>query len=189
MIVSSSLESTKAENNERLSVLYTKHHKWLVASAYNQSQDIDTAEDLVQELYLYLGEKRNKKLYYRDSFNLLYCHNFIRSRFINFIKRQNKNVYPTKWKDTPIDEYDYDSDVRLHNAYDNLKEELKKLEQTKMWSSAKLFELYYFADITMDELSKQIGISKSTTFLNIKKIREHLKKLIDNPFTNEQQLS
>ena len=182
MIVSSSLESTQIENTERLGVLYTKHHDWLIASAYNQAQDLQTAQDLVQELYLYLGEKNNKKLYYNDSFNLLYCHNFIRTRFINYIKRQNKNVYPSQWKDTPNEEYDIESDLRLDFAYDKLKEELKNLQQTKMWSSAKLFELYYFADITMDELSKKIGISKSTTFLNIKKIREHLKQLIDNPF-------
>ncbi len=51
-----------------------------------------------------------------------------------------------------------------------------------MWSSARLYELYAFADITMEELSKEIGISKSTTFLNIKKIKEHLKEVLNNPF-------
>ena len=31
-----------------------------------------------------------------------------------------------------------------------------------MWTSAKLYELYAYSDLTMDELSKKIGISKST---------------------------
>ena len=76
-------------------------------------------------------------------------------------------------------------DEKIQQAYDILVGELKRLEQTKMWSSAKLYEMYAFTDITMDELSKKIGISKSTTFLNIKKIKEHIKQLIDNPFKQE----
>jgi predicted DNA-binding protein YlxM (UPF0122 family) len=78
-----------------------------------------------------------------------------------------------------------ESDNKLHNAYDTILEELDRLKQTKMWSSAKLYEMYAFTDITMEELSKKINISKSTTFLNIRKIKEHLKELIQNPFENE----
>jgi predicted DNA-binding protein YlxM (UPF0122 family) len=47
--------------------------------------------------------------------------------------------------------------------------------------------MYSFADITMEELSNKIGISKSTTFLNIKKIKEHLKNKLQNPYEDEQQ--
>ena len=54
-----------------------------------------------------------------------------------------------------------------------------------MWSSAKLYELYAFSDLTMEELSSEVGISKSTTFLNIKKIKLYLKDKIDNPFKED----
>lgn len=176
------------ETTKRLGVLYEKHHSWLMACAFNQSQDKQISEDLVQELYVYLGEKRNPKIYYNDSFNLLYCHNFIRSRYINFIKRENKmlnfgstDVNYIEEEDKP---YNIEYDKKLHYAYDMVKSELDKLSKTKMWSSAKLYEMYAFSDVTMEELSKNIGISKSTTFLNIKKIKQHLKDLIDNPFNN-----
>jgi RNA polymerase sigma factor (sigma-70 family) len=175
------------EVNKRLTVLYTKHNKWLYACAYNQSKDRKVSEDLVQELYLYLGEKRNPKLFYNDSFNLLYCHNFIRSRYINWIKRENKSQPLNDRIDKEYETYDIQSDKRLQDAYDMIKEELDRLSKTKMWSSAKLYEMYAFSELTMEELSKKIGISKSTTFLNIKKIKEHLKHLIDNPFNNEQK--
>jgi predicted DNA-binding protein YlxM (UPF0122 family) len=98
------------------------------------------------------------------------------------VKRESKNTYPTRWKDKEEDEYDMESDIRMQQVYDTLKEELKRLNNTKLWTSAKLYELYAFADITMEELSNQIGISKSTTFLHIKKIKKHLKNVIDNPF-------
>ena len=176
------------EVSKRLTVLHTKHNKWLMACAYNQSKDKSVSEDLVQELYLYLGEKRNPKLFYRDSFNLLYCHNFIRSRYINWIKRESKSK---PLNDVKIDKeygvYDTEYDKRLEQSYDMIKDELTNLSKTKMWPSAKLYELYAFSDVTMEELSKLIGISKSTTFLNIKKIKLHLKDMIDNPFKEDNE--
>tara|TARA_B100000497_G_scaffold116204_1_gene140399 strand:- start:925 stop:1491 length:567 start_codon:yes stop_codon:yes gene_type:complete len=176
------------EVNKRLTVLHTKHNKWLMACAYNQSKNKTVSEDLVQELYLYLGERRNPKLFYRDSFNLLYCHNFIRSRYINWIKRENKSKPLNDVKiDKESEVYNTEYDKRLEQAYDMIKDELANLSKTKMWPSAKLYQLYAFSDITMEELSKLIGISKSTTFLNIKKIKLHLKQLIDNPFEDENE--
>jgi predicted DNA binding protein len=41
--------------------------------------------------------------------------------------------------------------------------------------------------MTMETLADKIGISKSTCFLNIKRIKNHLKDNIDNPFTNEEE--
>jgi len=174
--------SVEFDNVNRLGVLYDKHHDWLNAVSYNLTKNKPVAEDLVQELYLYLAEKKNKKLFYQDSFNLLYCHNFLRSRYINLIKRENKNVYPHRWKDTEDKQYDTEQDLSNQKMYDDIKKEVKKLQQTPMWSSAKIYELYAFGNMTMEELSNAIGISKSTTFLNVKKIKQHLK----NKFNKEE---
>ena len=40
---------------------------------------------------------------------------------------------------------------------------------------------------TLDETAKKIGISKSTTFIAVKKIRKYLKTAIDNPFKQENE--
>jgi DNA-binding transcriptional regulator GbsR (MarR family) len=57
-----------------------------------------------------------------------------------------------------------------------------------MWSSARLAELYFFSGdkMTLDKLSKDIGISKSTSFLNVKKIKQHIRLTKKNPFRNEK---
>ena len=83
---------------------------------------------------------------------------------------------------TEIKPYDKEYDKKLEVAYDTIKTELDKLKHTKLWPSAKLYELYAFADITLDELAKKIGISTSTTFLRVKQIKLLLKDKIDNPF-------
>ncbi len=116
--------SIQLECNRRLEVLYNKHHKWLGAVAFNISQNQETTEELVSELYLYLGEKCNEKLFYLDSFNLQYCRQFILSRFINGIKRDNKKKPLSDDYDEMDTEYDYDRDERIDKAYEEVKEEL-----------------------------------------------------------------
>jgi DNA-directed RNA polymerase specialized sigma subunit len=82
-------------------------------------------------------------------------------------------------------EYNMDYDEKLENTYDNVVEELKRLEQTKLWAPSKLAQMYFFSDKTLEGLSKDIGISKSTTFLHVKKIKKHIKETLQNPFTPE----
>ena len=51
-----------------------------------------------------------------------------------------------------------------------------------MWPQGRIFELYWMSDKTLDSVAKDIKISKSTTFLAVKKVRKYLKEVIDNPF-------
>ena len=174
--------SLELEIQTRLGVLFTKHDDWLQAVSYNLANNKSVSQDLVQDLYLYLAEKKNPKLFFQDSFNLLYCHNFLRSRWINLVKRENKKVYPQKWRDAEDIPYDTESDKNNQELFELIKEEIKQLQGTPMWSSAKIYELYTFSDKTMEELSVDIGISKSTTFLNVKKIKQHFKNKFNDKY-------
>lgn len=170
------------ECNKRLETLYTKHHNWLGAVAYNICKNQTTSEDLVGQLYLYLGEKCNPNIWYLDSYNLQYCRQFIHSRFINDIKRDKRKKPLADNYDTIDEEYDIDSDIRIDEAYTEVKDELERMKKKKGFASAMIYEHYWFSENTLDEVSKNIGISKSTTFLAVKKTKQHLKKVINNPF-------
>lgn len=177
--------SIKTECNQRLETLYTKHHNWLGSVAYNLSKNQTTTEDLVSELYLYLSEKCNPKLWYKDSFNLQYCLHFMRSRFINGIKRDGKSKPLSEDWDTINEEYDVERDERIDSAYEEVKNEINAMKNKRGWSSAMIYEHYWFSDKTLDEVSKDIGISKSTVFLAVKKVKKHLNNNIENPFKND----
>lgn len=172
------------ENTIRLEVLYKQHDGWLKAVAFNITKNKDTAEELVSELYLYLAEKCNPALYYLNSFNLMYCHSFIKSRFLNKIKVNKRNTPLEEDWDTTDEAYDYDNDQRLEEAYDSVIDELKRLEkQPKVWASSKIYQMYAFdKDMTYERISEEIHISKSTAYLNCKKIKKHLKETLPNPF-------
>jgi hypothetical protein len=108
------------------------------------------------------------------------------SRFINKVKRDKKmilreNFIGDSWEGQDI-EYDIEKDEKIDRAYDEVKEELNSMKRKKGWSSAMIYEHYWMSTKTLEEVSKEIRISKSTTFLAVKKVKEHLKKTINNPF-------
>lgn len=181
--------SKKASNEttKRLEILHRKHYQWLFSVGFKVSKSKTITEDLIQELYIYLAERNAEELFYSDSFNLQYCRSFIHSRFYNLIKVQNKSeTINDNWDEEDIP-YDEEFDSRIDEAYSELIRELSEMKRKKGWSSAMLAEMYFFNNMTFDELSKEIGISKSTAFLNVKKVKERLKVKLKNPFEDERE--
>jgi RNA polymerase sigma factor (sigma-70 family) len=177
--------SMVVENNKRIEVLYRGHHNWLLACGKNISKSEEVSEDLVGDLYLYLGNKINPNIWYADSFNLQYCRAFLSSRFINFIKKQNKVERINPYYDREEETYDEDLDKRVEEEYGKLVSELEQMKQQKGWQSAMLFSIYYFGDRSYNQLAKEIGISKSTVFLNARKVKQHMVGVLRNPFIDE----
>lgn len=175
------------ENTKRLETLYNESHQWLLAATFNIVKDKETAEDLVSELYCYLGEKVRPNLWWGKSFNVMYCYAFVKSRFLNKIKRDKKIQYQADNPQTnePDTEYDIEFDNKIEDTYNEVVAELKRMEFTKQWASSKLFQMYAFDEnMTLEKLASEIKISKSTAFLNCKKTKVHLKNTIQNPFKN-----
>jgi hypothetical protein len=176
------IEDIQCENNKRLEILHNEHMDWLLSIGYNITKNRELAKELIAELFLYLAEKGNPNLWYLKSFNLMYCRSFIMSRFLNHIKSSNRlEGLPKDWDEIDT-EYDFESDEKLETAYTDVQDELNRLQQTKMWASAKLAELYLYSDKTLEGVSNDIGVSRSTSYLHVKKIKKHLRETIDSPF-------
>lgn len=177
------MNKIQIENNKRLEVLFRNSHGWLSAVSFNLSKDKEVADELVGELYLYLAEKCNPALWYLDSFNLMYCHAFLNSRFLNRIKAAKRNVPLSDSYDDVENEYDVDADERVEDVYNQMVDELKRLERTRLWAPSKIYQLYAFdKEMTFEKLASELKLSKSTVYLNCKKIKKHLKDNLDNPF-------
>ena len=177
------MNKIQAENNKRLDVLFRKSHGWLSAVAFNLAKDKEVADELVGELYLYLAEKCNPALWYLDSFNLMYAHAFLNSRFLNRIKAAKKNVPISDTYDEVENEYDVDADEKVEDVYNKMVDELKRLERTRLWAPSKIYQMYAFdKEMTFERLASELKLSKSTVYLNCKKIKKHLKDNLDNPF-------
>jgi RNA polymerase sigma factor (sigma-70 family) len=172
------------ECEQRLGNLFIQSNTWLIKSAKKITKNQEEAEDLVQELYEYLHTKCNPKLFWgKDSYNIMYCSKFLAHRFYNKTKKLNRITYVETFTHEEIDiPYDTDKDLQIQRAHEEILQEIQKLKKTKHFASAMIWEMYWCSDDTLDEVARKIGISKSTTFLAVKKIRKYLEGVIENPF-------
>ena len=175
--------SLQLECNQRLTNLYNQSNGWLVNEAKKVTKNQEEAEDLCSELFEYLHLKCNPKIFWGDSYNLFYCNKFLHSRFMNKVKKLNRTTLVETMPDKEDDiEYDTEYDLKLQRAHEEVIRELKNLQVTRMWPQGRIFELYWMSEKTLDEVAKDIKISKSTTFLAVKRVRKYLEQVIDNPF-------
>ena len=175
--------SVAADCAKRLEILYKESHTWLLQVSYNITKNREESEDLVGDLYEYLHRKKNTKLFYLHSYNLMYCMAFLKHRWINKTKKLNRLQYQEEiTSDGPVEEYDVEKDIAIMKAHEAVMSEIERLKKTKHFAPAMIYEIYWTSDDTLQEVADKIGISKSTVFINIKKIRAHLKKIVKNPF-------
>jgi RNA polymerase sigma factor (sigma-70 family) len=171
------------ECESRLTNLYNQSHSWLIKHANKITKNREESEDLVCELYEYLHIKCNPKIFWGNAYHMFYCYRFLESRWINKVKKLNKVTLHSQINiEKEFEEYDAEWDEDIQKAHDSVMSELKKLERTKMWAPARIFELYWMSDDTLEEVANKIGISKSTVYLSVRKIRRYLKEVINNPF-------
>lgn len=175
--------SLDTECRIRLENLYKNSHTWLSQVSYNITKSTVESEDLVSELYEYLHNKKNKKLFYLDSYNLMYCMAFLKHRWINKTKKLGRLKYFEEITTDAIDdEYDVEFDLSVMKAHEDVLNEIKKLKNTKSFAPAMIYEIYWTSDATLQEVADKLHLSKSTVFINIKKVRKYLKNTIKNPF-------
>ena len=175
------------EASWRLSNLCNESHIWLIQVATNITKHSQNAEDAVGDLYLYLANKPNRKVFWGKSYNLIYCMRIIKTRFLNKAIKGNRIRFKGDMiaYDTPDVEYDIDKDIQLMETWERVQSELTRLKSTKQFAPATIFEMYMMTDDKMMDVAKKIGISKSTTFSCIKKIKKHMQTQIPNPCPNE----
>lgn len=175
--------SLSLQCNQRLTNLFNESHYWLLNEAKKITKNKEESECLVSELYEYLHLKCNPKIFWGNSYNLFYCNKFLHSRFMNKVKVLNRTILVEKISDEIEDiPYDEEWDLKLQRAHEEVMNEINQLKKTKGFAAAMIWELYWCSSDTLDETAKKIGISKSTTFLAVRKIRRYLKEVINNPF-------
>ena len=171
------LQLLKTNNAELVQLVYREHHKWLMQVAINFTQDKDTAEDLTQELYLYLMQMKDiNKIRYNNTVNLFYLYKALKSKFLNGIKQSNKiQVLPIEEDFLELqieEEYNYDID----QEFEIMLEATKGLLETDIhWFDSKLLQTYVNEDHSIASLHRATGISKSSIWTSLDKTKKYIK--------------
>ena len=160
------------KNPEIFEKTYTQYWKKLTAFSYTMTQDNDLAQNIVQDVFVDLWERKSdveinaiEPYLFRAVKNQVFKH-YQNNRF-------DKTILEDKFEDYVIDHFpSIDPEVMdlLYSLLDKLPEKRKEV-----------LLMYKMQDMTIDQIADELGISKQTVKNQIssglKQLREGLKDL------------
>lgn len=170
------LQQLKEDDRNALKVLFNKYYEPLVRYAIFHLNDIASSEEVVQDIFIYLWEKRDS-LRIETSLES-YLYRSIRNRCLNYLKSKTFRVY--KLSET--------ADVLTNNhAYEGSNIETEELEKLLAQAignipekSAMIFNYSRNQGLTHPEIASKLNISVKTVEYHIgsalKSIKKHLEK-------------
>ena len=170
-------------NSQRVEALYKRHHAWCMQVAFNLTNNHDSAEDLVQDMYAKLLEMKDlhKIIYDNTDLNLFYIYKILKSSFLNSIKAAQKlnktHLHDNVIESTPDEEYDTHRDENTEKLLQLVKD---TLEKDMHWFDSRLFTTYIDEEHSIQSLHEATHISKNAIFTSLRKTKTLIKqKAID----------
>ena len=139
-----------------LEILSKRHDEW-IRMAMSFGSDRDTAQDLVQDMYLRMYkyvENPERIMYNEDEVNTYFVFVVLRNLFIS--SQKSMSFEQLEEIDGEMEEPNYD----YENAYNRLLDELWEEVESWHWYDTKLFKLYHNTDMTIKKISEETKISE-----------------------------
>ena len=150
-----------------------EHKNW-VKIVKSFGCNTETAEDIVQEMYIKIKKKLDKGLditYGDDDFNYSYVFRVLRNLFLD-LKRKEKNIFVVNI-DTIRDRVDIDDNFDYHKALEKVNDEIDSL----MWYDKKVYEIIDNGS-SIAVLSRKTKIPYYSLYNTFKRVKEKLKKIL-----------
>jgi DNA-directed RNA polymerase specialized sigma24 family protein len=154
---------------EILNKLFKKHKTWCeIVESFGCNPD--TAEDIVQEMYLKIGKLVDKgtDISYGDGVNYFYIFRTLTSIFLDYKRKESKTGI------IGIDELDMEfegsEEVEYDKEYDKVLQGLAEL----YWYDRQIFEIIENG-VNISELSRKTNISYYSLYNTYKKVKKYLK--------------
>lgn len=156
-----------------LSKIFNKHKIWIdIVSSFGCNKN--TAEDIVQEMYIKIQKNINNGLnieYEDDDYNYFYIFKTLKSMFLD-LKRKEARIIILNIDDRPS--YFNDTyDVNYLESYDKVLKELDKM----YWYDKKVYELLE-GNESVAKLSRKTNIPYHSLYNTYRKVIERLKKVL-----------
>ncbi len=169
------LQQLKEDDRNALRVLFDKYYEPLVRYAIFHLNDIASSEEVVQDIFIYLWEKRYS-LRIETSLEP-YLYRSIRNRCLNYLKSKSFRVY--KLSET--------ADVLTNNStYEDSNMETEELEKLLAQAigkisekSAMIFNYSRNQGLTHPEIASKLNISVKTVEYHIGSALKSIKKYLE----------
>ncbi len=167
------LEALKKGDEVAFSYIYNHYWKGIFRVAYNKTKSKETAEELVQELFIELWRKREVL-----SINQLenYLFTAIKNAILDFYRSQNvMQRYVDYKKNISIPQINFTDETLSHNELSfALYEGITKLPL----KSQKIFRMSRFENFSIKQIAKTLKISEKTVEYHITKALKYLKIIL-----------
>jgi len=156
--------------------IYNRHNEWVyMVSKYGCNRD--TAEDIVQEMYLRLIvylRKTNNDITYNDDVNLYFIARTLKSIFIDHIRKEKRNpVDPFDERLIQYIEVEQDDIINFDQRYEKIQKALSKM----YWFDKKVYEIIE-SGVKVSELSEKTTIPYYTIYNTYNRVKKILKNII-----------
>jgi RNA polymerase sigma factor (sigma-70 family) len=163
---------------ELLERLAERHADW-IRMAKSFGADYDTAQDLVQDMYIrmYTYVKDFEKIRYGDEPNTFFVYITLRNLYLRQQQQAARFVSIEEFDD--IDEvHDLESDLAFTELAEAVKMEVARWD----WYDNKLFTLYHDSNVSMRKLSSDTKISLRSIYHTLKNGRERIKSSCEEEY-------
>lgn len=153
---------------------YKKHKQWCeIVESFGCNKN--TAEDLVQEMYLKLHHyiENGADIRYDESINYFYIYKILKSLFID-LKRKEKKINYIDEAELYMLELEADEYLIDDRTHTELYQDVMEILEELYWYDRKVFELLD-GEISISELSRNTGISYYSLYNTYKKVKQLLK--------------
>ncbi len=167
-------DQVKKDNLSSYEQIFRKFYKKLYRFAFNYVRDTTLAEEMTQEVFLYIWEKR-KQIEIRTTLKT-YLYSAIKNKCLNYIKLE----LPKQQAMTDISEVSLSTnDQRMDDGGNGeLKRYIKQAIDALPKKCRQIFILSRNAGLTYEEIAEKLDLSKKTVEnqmgIALKKLRESL---------------
>jgi RNA polymerase sigma factor (sigma-70 family) len=162
-----------------LELLVKQQDDW-IRIAYNMTDDMDEAKDLVQEMYLVVleGKRSIGNITYKDQINRYFVWKLLRSLFVDEYRKKNSKKFIKTCEiimdkdDKAVDDYNFTEDESFECI-------MSKIDDiTKDWKiyDRQLFDLYFIQGQSLRQIATGANIGLNSIHNSIKSYRDVLRK-------------
>ncbi len=160
-------------SSSEFKIIFDEHYQWLCNYVFKLSGDLNLAEDIVQEVFIDIWNKRTRiTIHSLRSYLFRSCHN----RFLEYLRKNKTNLNRTSL-----------DDIKLETLYELYKEEedlenerIEKLSRAIEMLPPKCkqaFKLSKFENLKYKEIAEVMGISIKTVEIHLSKALSRLRSI------------
>jgi len=159
-----------------------RHKEWIKIAIYFGA-DVESASEIVQQMYLKLGEIQikegnlNKLINYNGAINTVYVFKVLQNLFYD--SKKVKEIGLDYIDNTYINDIE-ESEQEYHIVLAKMKVVILSFNEYEQM----LLELYFVHDRSLREIAKRTGIGVHSIFNTIKNAKEKIRQTIETDYRN-----